>query len=358
MKTQKALGPLAFALAYTLPALVLLGVQFGGWAYYAVPIFAFGILPVLDQLFGTHLHNPDAEETRSLLDNKGYTWIAAGFVPVQIALVVGGAYLFAKGNLAAFEQIGLLLSVGICTGGIGITLAHEFLHKPRKMERFLSKVLLLFVSYMHFYIEHLRGHHRRVATPEDPASARYGENFYGFYGRTLKGSFTDAWSLERNRLEKKKISFWHWRNQMLWFTGLPVVLATVLGLTFGWQGAVFFVAQSWLAMTLLEAVNYVEHYGLARQQIRPGVYEAVAVHHSWNSNHTLTNCLLFMLQRHSDHHAHQSRDYQILRQFDTSPQLPAGYPTMILLALVPPLWKTVMHKRLSDYEVKMNQVTA
>ena len=356
MNTERAMGPLAFGLAYSLPGLLLAGISIGGWAYYLVPAFVFGLLPFMDQIVGTYLHNPETQETQDLLNNPAYKWVAAAFVPVQVLMVVGGAYLFAMGGLAPFEQIGLLLSVGICTGGIGITLAHEFLHKTTRSERLYSKILLLMVSYMHFYIEHLKGHHRRVATPEDPASARYGESFYSFYGRTMVGSFTDAWALEKNRLKKVKVSFWHWRNQMLWFTGLPVALAAVLGLCFGWQASVFFVVQSWLAMTLLEMVNYVEHYGLTRKEIRPGIYERVQVEHSWNSNHTLTNCLLFMLQRHSDHHAHQSRRYQILRQFDESPQLPAGYPTMILLALVPPLWKSVMHQRLDAYEKRRSQL--
>ena len=352
----KPLRPWAFGMAYLIPLCFYLGYLHGGWFYFTVPAVIFGLLPILDALMGVYLHNPSDQEMADLLHSWTFKVMTWAFVPIQIVLVLFGAYLMAKGGLQPHEQIGLMLSVGICTGGIGITLAHELMHKTGKWERFLAKVLLLCVGYMHFYIEHLRGHHRRVSTPEDPASSRLGESFYRFYGRTVWGSWSDAWSLEHQRLKKKGQSFWHWRNQMFWFTALPLILAAGLYAWLGFLAVVFFVAQAVVAFSLLELVNYVEHYGLSRQEIRPGIYEPTKVTHSWNSNHLLTNCFTFMLQRHSDHHAHQSRSYQILRQFDESPQLPAGYATMILLALMPPLWFRLMDPKVAHFKARQPSI--
>ncbi len=339
------LSPLSFAVAYLVPLLLIPAQALGGWAWYLVPLFVFVAVPLLDALLGIWLYNPSPTETDVLLKSLGFRLLTWLYVPVQIVLVVWGAASI--NSLTLSEQIGLTLSIGICTGAIGITLAHELMHKTSRFERLLSQTLLLMVCYMHFYIEHLRGHHRRVATPEDPASARLGEHFYAFYLRTIWGSWRDAWKLEQTRLSKKHLPVW--RNQMLWFTFLPIVVALMLNAFWGTSALIFFIAQSIIAFSLLENVNYVDHYGFSRREIRPGVYEAVNMSHSWNSNHLLTNCFLFMLQRHSDHHAHQSRRYQILRQFDTSPQLPAGYATMILLALLPPLWHRVMDVRVRHY---------
>ena len=341
---QVPLGPIAFAIAYLIPLLLLPAYLIGGWGWFIVPVVVFGAIPVCDALLGTWLYNPTPEESAALLARRGFQLMTWCYVPVQIFLVFWGASL--AGQLSVIEQIGLCFSVGLCTGAIGINLAHELMHKPGKFERGLSQILLLMVSYMHFYIEHLRGHHRQVATPGDPASARLGENFYRFYLRAVPGAWFDAWALERTRLSKKSLPFWSRHNQMIWFTLLPLLLATALGLAWGPAAVIFFVVQSIVAFSLLEIVNYVEHYGLSRSEIRPGVYEAVNLTHSWNSNHLLTNCLLFMLQRHSDHHAHQSKRYQVLQQVDTSPQLPAGYATMILIALVPPVWHRIMDKKI------------
>lgn len=348
----RPLSPIAFGIAYIVPLLLIPSQALGSWAWYLVPLFVFVLIPALDALLGTWLHNPSPEESNALLTSVGFKFMTWLYVPVQIALVLWGAANIS--SLALYEQLGLIFSVGICTGSIGITLAHELMHKTSRFERLLSQVLLLMVGYMHFYIEHLRGHHRRVATPDDPASARMGENFYGFYGRTVWGSWRDAWQIENARVAKKQLPIW--RNQMIWFTGLPLLLAAALFWAWGPIAVLFFVAQSIVAFSLLEAVNYVEHYGLSRREVRPGVYETVNMTHSWNSNHLLTNCFLFMLQRHSDHHAHQSRRYQILRQFDTSPQLPAGYATMILLALVPPLWHRVMDPRVESYQHQQAEI--
>jgi alkane 1-monooxygenase len=209
---------------------------------------------------------------------------------------------------------------------------------------------------MHFYIEHNRGHHVYVATPEDPATARKNETFYHFWYRSVVGSYRHAWQLEKESRKRKNKATWSASNEMIRFALLPLIfclMLTVVGSLYlesvAWQIPVFFFSQSLLAFTLLELVNYVEHYGIQRRQISPGVYERVNPLHSWNASHLISNFFLFQLQRHSDHHAYAYKRYQVLNHYDESPQLPFGYPTMIIIALLPPVWFALMNKRLEQW---------
>ena len=230
-------------------------------------------------------------------------------------------------------------------GGIAINTAHELGHKRESAERWLSKVALAPTAYGHFFVEHNRGHHTRVATAEDPASARLGESFWQFWPRTVLGSLRSAWRLESRRFSPRRRSLWTPRNEILNAWAMTAVLFGVLALMFGPAVLPFLLAQAVLGFSLLEVVNYLEHYGLARQRTATGRYEKVDERHSWNSNRLTTNIFLYQLQRHSDHHANPTRRYQALRSFDTSPQLPAGYATMIVVALIPPLWRRIMDPR-------------
>jgi alkane 1-monooxygenase len=235
-----------------------------------------------------------------------------------------------------------MLSVALSNGGIGITIAHELVHRSNKSEQWLGRILLLSVLYMHFAIEHVRGHHATVATEEDPASARKGQSFYAFLFPSIVGQYLSAWHLEAERLKKLKKSVFSLSNEMIQFTICELLMILLMYLWFGATVAGIFVIVSFLSFSLLEAVNYLEHYGLERHKKDNGRYEKVTHHHSWNSDHILSRMFLFELTRHSDHHAVASRKYQILRTFDDSPQLPTGYPGMILLALFPPIWFHVM----------------
>jgi alkane 1-monooxygenase len=215
---------------------------------------------------------------------------------------------------------------------------------------------------MHFYIEHNRGHHVNVATPEDPATARKNEGFYSFWIRSVCMGYSHAWKLEAGRLKRKGTSWFSLKNEMLWYILLPIIFCSLITLTFSlvkgkfsWEIPAFFFAQSVVAFTLLELVNYVEHYGIVRKQIAPGTYERVNPLHSWNASHLISNFFLFQLQRHSDHHANAIKRYQVLNHYDESPQLPFGYPTMILAALLPPLWFATMNPRLLEWEDKVYQ---
>jgi alkane 1-monooxygenase len=228
------------------------------------------------------------------------------------------------------------LSVGLATGGAGITIAHELGHKRPALDRLLSRVLLVTVAYGHFTVEHNRGHHVRVATPEDPASARYGEAFWAFLPRTLAGSLAHAWALDR--------------REVLWSWAATLAIAAALGAAGGPLAVAFFIGQAAMAVTLLEAVNYIEHYGLARRRLADGRYERPAARHAWDAYEWLSNSFLVHLQRHADHHLNPMRSYAALQPQADSPKLPMGYPGMVPLAFVPPLWFAVMNPRVPKAE--------
>jgi alkane 1-monooxygenase len=352
---------IGFFTAFILPALLVTGFYAGGlWNFLSV-IFAFIIIPVIDQTVGLDTSNVPESQVNRISEEKYYRFVTYIWTFVQLGTVLWGCYVVGAGYLhSVIEWVGFTLSFALVTGGIGITVAHELGHKKPALERFYSKVLLMTVCYMHFYIEHNRGHHVQVATPLDPATAKKGENFYTFWFRSVFEGYSHAWKLEKDRLRKKGLPALSWQNEMIYYSIVPIVFCAIMVMLFGyqqgqinWQVPLFFFTQSILAFTLLELVNYVEHYGIIRKELSPGKYERVNPLHSWNASQLISNFFLFQLQRHSDHHAYASKRYQILKHYDESPQLPFGYPTMILLALVPPIWFRLMDKRLEDWTSKI-----
>lgn len=323
------------------------------------PLLLFVLLPLLDLRFGPDGQNPPDEVMEQLENDKYYRYCTYAFIPFQYASVLFGAYLFTADNLSWlgydgalgwFGKLGVALSVGVL-GGVGINTAHELGHKRDSLERWLGKITLAQTFYGHFFIEHNRGHHVRVATPEDPASSRFGESFWAFLPRTVWGSLRSSWELEGQRLRRLGKSPLSIRNDVLNAWLMSIVLWGVLLAVFGWVLIPFIAIQAVLGFGLLETVNYLEHYGLLRQKTERGRYERCTPQHSWNSDHIVTNIFLYHLQRHSDHHANPTRRYQTLRSFDGAPNLPSGYASMILLALVPPLWRKVMDpKVLAHYD--------
>ena len=289
----------------------------------------------------------------ALENDRYYRWITYLFLPIQYAGFLGAMYVIAEGapfglgELALVDKVGLALTIGVI-GGIGINTAHELGHKREANERWLSKIALAQSFYGHFYIEHNRGHHVRVATPEDPASSRLGESFYAFWPRTVIGSLKSAWNVEKKRYARKQQHPFRPGNDVL---NAWVMSAVLFGALIVWLGVgiiPFLIVQAIVGFSLLEVVNYMEHYGMLRQRVGTAQrqrYERVDPSHSWNSNNIATNVLLYHLQRHSDHHANPTRRYQTLRDFEESPVLPTGYAGMIVLALVPPLYRRVMDKR-------------
>jgi alkane 1-monooxygenase len=331
----------------TLPFLAWGLVQITGlgvfWLY--GPVLVFAIFPLLDLLIGMDAANPPDTVIKWLEGDRYYRWCTYLFIPIQYAGLVFACWLWSSGKLSTVDDVGLMLTVAMVSG-IAINTAHELGHKRDSMERWLSRVALAQSGYGHFFIEHNRGHHVRVATPEDPASARLGESFYAFLPRTVIGSLRSAWRLERTRLERMGRSPWTLRNDMLSAWAMTVALFGALTVAFGPVVLPYLLGQAVLGFSLLEVVNYLEHYGLLRQRREDGRYERTRPEHSWNSNNVASNVLLYHLQRHSDHHANPVRRYQALRHVDEAPQLPTGYAGMIVLAAVPPLWRRVMDPRL------------
>lgn len=337
-----------YLFVYLTPAVVALSLfAREGWTFFSVLVL-FGLLPFLE-LFtkGSTANLAEAEEAVAKTD-RFYDWLLYSLVPLQYLLLCLFLIRLQDGGLSALELTGLTLSYGMACGILGINAAHELGHRATKYEQNLSKILLLSTLYMHFFIEHNRGHHKRVATPEDPASSRYGESIYAFFPRSILNSWLSAWHIEATKLQKLGKPFWSWENEMLRFQVWQLALLIAIFSVFGGLALLLFMAASLVGILLLESVNYIEHYGLQRQKTDKG-YERTLPIHSWNSNHPIGRLVLLELSRHSDHHFLASRKYPVLRHFDESPQMPTGYPGMILLALVPPLWFGVMHRAIAYY---------
>jgi alkane 1-monooxygenase len=315
------------------------------------PIFVYVIIPILDRFFGDDASNPPEEIVAWLEQDRYYRFVTYAFLPMQyIALFTGFWLMTRHGGLPVVDRLGIAFTLG-SLNGIAINTAHEMGHKKEHLERWFARVALAPSGYGHFFIEHNRGHHVRVATPDDPASSRLGESFWAFWPRTVSGSFRNSWELEKRRLRRMDRRTWTLRNDVLNAWAMTVVLWAVLIVLFGVGIVPYLLLQAVFAFSLLEAVNYLEHYGLLRDSLPNGRYERVTPKHSWNNNHIVTNLFLYQLQRHSDHHANPTRRYQALRHFEASPQLPGGYAAMIVLCYFPPVWRRVMDKRvLAHYD--------
>lgn len=236
--------------------------------------------------------------------------------------------------------------MGIMCGVFGINIAHELGHRNSTGEKILSKIMLCTSLYMHFYIEHNRGHHRNVGTKEDPATALKNESVYTFWMRSLPLSFLSAWNIVKKERSRKKLKTWSLGNEMIQYLLVEFLLCAVIGFYFGMNAMFFFLIAAFIGMLLLETVNYIEHYGLYRKKVSEFRYEDVEPKHSWNSDYIIGRIFLFELTRHSDHHWEPSKHYQLLDSMPKASQLPAGYPAMMLLSLVPPMWFRVMNPRL------------
>jgi len=314
------------------------------WCLLLAPMVIHVLLPVLDRVFGEDFSNPPESAVGPLEQDPFYRVLVWAYVPLQAIGTVLGAWIASTQALPVWGYAALVFTVG-GINGIGIGTAHELGHKKETLDRWLSKIALAPSAYGHFFVEHNRGHHHRVATPEDPASARMGESFWAFLPRSVWGSLQSAWALEHERLKKQGHSVWYPQNHNLQAWGLTLLCFGGLVAWLGWMVLPFLVLQAAYAVSMLEVVNYVEHYGLLRQRDASGRYVRCEPEHSWNSNHLVGNLLLYQLQRHSDHHAHPARRYQALRHFASAPQLPAGYASMISVAYCPPLWFAWMDPR-------------
>lgn len=308
-------------------------------------LFVYLVVPLVDLWLGEDRSNPPESAVPALQADRYYRWITYATVPVVWGAFIGAIFYLATQPLPLAAQVAMVLCAGVI-GGFGINLGHELGHKPTRLERWLAKIVLAPTGYGHFLIEHNLGHHRDVATPEDPASARMGETIYGFLWREMPGAFRRAWIIEAQRLRGRGLPLWSVHNEILQPAAITLGLWGALLAWLGWVALPFILLVAFWANFQLTSANYIEHYGLLRGKRPSGRYEPCRPHHSWNSNHVFSNWMVFHLQRHSDHHAHPLRRYQALRHFDGLPTLPNGYVGVFLMAYVPALWFRVMDPRL------------
>lgn len=341
-----------YLIAYTAPLAAYLGLYLGGiWSLGSIYV-GFGLIPLLELVFPGDARNLSPLEEENQNKRRLFDFLLYFNIPILYGLIAYYFFSILTRDLSHFELIAMTANVGLVIGTSGINVGHELGHRATKYERFMSKLLLLPALYMHFYIEHNRGHHKNVATDEDPASARLGESLYAFWGRSVIGGYRNAWRLERKRLKKKGKPVLSWNNEMIRFQVFQAGYLFLVGFLLGWSMIFYALGIAVFGFLMLECVNYIEHYGLRRELLPNGRYEKVSPRHSWNSNHELGRIFLYELTRHSDHHFKASRKYQILRHYDESPQLPYGYPLSILMALAPPLWFWHMDGVVHSREVK------
>jgi alkane 1-monooxygenase len=318
----------------------------GLWTYAAV-VYAFGIIPVLDVLLGTSDENLHEDEENNKKVNPVFDLMLYINLPIVFVLLYYFFNQIDSNVYSTSELIGLSLSAGILLATNAINVAHELCHRKNYFEKFIGKMLFMPCLYMHFYIEHNYGHHIKVATPDDGATAKYNQSVYNFWFTSTTKQYVDAWKKQMELLKMKNLSFFSIKNDMLWYHIIqPVYLLGVFAL-FSTKALVFAIIAGVIAFLFLECINYIEHYGLMRKKIN-GKYEKVQNIHSWNSDHVMGRIVLYELTRHSDHHFRASKKYQVLESLENSPTMPFGYPGSMLLATLPPLWYTVMHPKLQN----------
>ncbi|MFK7808246.1 MAG: alkane 1-monooxygenase [Saprospiraceae bacterium] len=337
---------LKYLIAYVIPLIGFAGLHYKEALSFGVTVFAFVLIPLIESFVPGTDSNLSEKEEVSAKDNFYFDLLLYLHLPLLYGMLFYYFHILQTTVLQTYETVGLTLSMGVIVGSFGINIAHELGHRSTSYEQLFAKLLLLPAMYMHFNIEHNRGHHKHVATPKDPSSARKGESLYAFWFRSVIGVYVGAWQLEASRLQREGKSVLSFSNEMIWFQIAQVAYLVVVGFFFGWDIVPFAIAIAVTGFLLLETVNYIEHYGLSRKQLKSGRYETVLPKHSWNANHELGRIVLYELTRHSDHHFKADRKYQILRHLEESPQLPYGYPTSMLIAMVPPVWFNLMDKRL------------
>lgn len=352
-QVRRPLTALPFWVSLTLIPIIVLGATQGGWWVALTPLYSWGLYSLLDALAGQEERNADPN-----MERRGLQWyraITLIWAPVQVVTLFWLIwYVTRADHLSTLEMWGVFFGMGIASGTVGINYAHELMHQKPRFDRWCADILLAMVLYSHFRSEHLLVHHRYVATPRDPVTARYNEGFHRYFPRVLRECIVSAWGAEKAMLTRKKLPatdlsnpFWRYGALQLGFLTLAVLLG-------GWVGVVLFLVQAGVAIWQLELVNYIEHYGLTRRHLGDGKYEPVRPHHSWNSAQKASNWLLINLQRHSDHHYKPDRPFPLLQTYDAeeAPQLPAGYPVMTVAAMVPPVWRRMMNPKVRDWRAR------
>ena len=344
------------AFKYFSPLIIYLGSLYSfstyGWICFTPLIYAWIVIPALELCLKPDAGNLSEAEEEIARNDRTYDYILYLIVILQIPTLFYYLYSMQDSALSLADKIGRTGTMGLLCGTFGINVGHELGHRIRKGEQVLAKISLLSSLYMHFFIEHNKGHHKNVATPTDPSSARYNESVFGFWFRSIVYSYISAWHIASNEARKKQHSAISLYNEMLLFQLIQIAFVATIWWVFGWQILLWYLAAAFMGILLLETVNYIEHYGLQRKATSEGRYERAMPVHSWNSNHVIGRVMLFELSRHSDHHYLASRKYQLLRHHDDAPQMPTGYPGMMILSLFPPLWFYVMNPRVKNTGIK------
>jgi len=339
---------LKYLMSYSIALLAFIGISIGGFYNYLAVIFTFIFIPLLEILVKKSDEKYSEEEKKNRLLDPFFDLLLYLNIPI-----VFGIFFFSIDKLAFTSSlsdiVGIILSASIVMATNGINVGHELGHRKSIIARTCSKLLYLPSQYMHFYIEHNFGHHINVATPEDPATARYKQTLYSFWITSVIRTYISAWKIQLRLLRVSKKSFLSIKNDMIFYTLFQILFLLFIYYNFGLYLTILSLVMSVVSFLFLETINYVEHYGLLRKKELSGRYERVKPHHSWNSNHTIGRIVLYELTRHSDHHFKSSKKYQVLESLEDCPHLPYGYPTSILLSLIPPVWFRIMNPLVKNY---------
>ena len=338
---------LKYLAAYIVPFTAFISLYLKGPFAFTTLLFVFVCVPLLEPVLPNREENLDSDVAEAKSKNMFFEFVLYLNIPIVFGLLFYFLTIINGSVYSTSEFIGMFTAVGLTMSSAGINVAHELGHRTERIHKWLSKLLLLPSQYCHFIIEHNLGHHKNVATPDDPATARKGEILYFFWFRSIIGTYLNAWRLEMRRLrqmDKKNNIF---INQMVQFLLLQGAFIAAIAWYFSITTMLIYLGVALFSVLMLETINYIEHYGLLRNKMENGRYERVRPYHSWNSNHELGRILLYELTRHSDHHFLANKKYQLLDHHSNAKQLPVGYPSSMLLSMVPPLWFHIMNKRLA-----------
>ena len=338
-----------YLMAFSVPLSVFISIYFREIFSYTSTLYVFLFIPIVELFLPTHLSAFSEQESKSRLKDKFFDWLLYLNVPIVYLILFYGLFSFANYDLQPYEYFGFALSLGILLATNAVNVAHELGHRKNKFDVFVTRLLLLPCLYMHFTMEHNYGHHKNVATELDPASAKKGQSLYHFWITSVFGQYKNAWQIQMKLLKNKKASFISSENNLLLFLIYQGLYLTTIYTLLGEGALMLAFLVGVISFLFLETINYIEHYGLRRKKVG-NKYEKVQNTHSWNSDHIMGRIILYELTRHSDHHFHASKRYQVLESLEDSPRLPFGYPMSMLLAFVPPLWFAYMHPVLRKME--------
>lgn len=336
---------LKYLLAYLIPISAYLALELQSYWSFSTVILAFVFIPILEFVSKPNPQNASKEVEDARNMNRFFDFLLYLNIPI-IYFLTYKSIVTIEAGVSSVTYLGLLLNLGIVLGTAGINVGHEIGHRKGMLNKIAAALLLSPSFYGHFTIEHNYGHHKWVATPDDPVTAKYNQSIYAFIVSAVIGVYTSAWKIAFRGLQRKGLSKWSLRNELIWITLFQLLLFASFFVVGQWQGLVFCVLAAIASFSLLETIDYVEHYGLQRKRLSSGKYEQVSELHSWNSDHEIGRIFLYELTRHTDHHMNAARKFQTLRHMEGSPQLPFGYPSSIILALIPPIWFKTMNPRL------------